>query len=257
MGEKNYQRIKSILGLSLAMAKARFKLKNEGTWLGVLWYLLSPVLTFLLLLGIFQDRLGHNIPNYPLYLLLGIILFNYFQKISSESVTIIRGNSGTVKAINFPKESLIYSVILKTIFSHIFEIFILIIFLIIFGVPIKMMVFYPLIIFFLSIFALGAGLILASLGTYFFDLANIWGFASKLIWLATPIFYSIGGQTKLFYLNLFNPMYYFITLARDLIIYTRMPDPWILFGALGYSLLFLLIGLFIFKKLKVKFAELI
>jgi len=257
MGEKNYQRIKNILGLSLSIAKAAFKLKNEGTWLGVLWYLLSPVLTFLLLLGIFTDRLGKEIPSYPLYLLLGVILFNYFQKITNESVKIIRDNSGIIKSINFPKESLIGSIVLKILFSHIFEIFILIIFLVFFGVSVKTLIFYPLILFFLSIFSFGAGLILASLGTYFFDLNNIWLFVSKLIWFATPIFYVIGEQTRLFYLNLFNPMYYFITVARDLIIYVKVPEMWMVLGMIFYSFIFLITGLLIFNKLKIKFAELI
>ena len=255
--KKYYQKIKSIFGLSLSIAKAGFKLRNEGTWLGVFWYLLGPVLTFLLMLGIFHNRLGQNIPSYPLYLLLGVILFNYFQKISSESTKIIRGSTGIIKSINFPRESLIGSVVLKTIFSHIFEIVILIIFLVFFGIPIKTMVFYPIILFFLSIFSFGAALILASLGTYFFDLDNIWEFVVRLIWFATPIFYATGGQTRLFIFNLFNPMYYFITVARDIIIYARIPEMWMILGVIGYSLLFLAAGLFIFNKLKVKFAELI
>jgi lipopolysaccharide transport system permease protein len=249
--------LKSIIGLSLALAKAEFKLKHEGTFLGVFWYLLSPVLTFLLMWSIFYDRLGSNIPNYPLYLLLGIILFNFFQKITDESINIIRRNSGIIKSINFPRESLIGSVVLKILFSHAFEILILIIFLICFRIPVNMMVFYPLILFFLSAFAFGVSLILASIGTYFFDLDNIWGFISRLIWFATPIFYAIEGQKRLGILNLFNPMFYFITVARDVIIYKRVPAMWLITGAVIYSLLYLSVGLFLFRKLKSKFAELI
>jgi len=251
------KQIKSIFGLSLALAQAGFKLKNEGTWLGIFWYLLSPVLTFLLLSLIFTDRLGGNIPLYPLYLLLGIILFNYFQQISSESVKIIRANAGIIKAIPFPKESLIGSVVLKILFSHIFEVFILIVFLAIFGIPIKTMIFYPLILVFLSIFAFGASLILSSLEVFFIDLDNIWRFVSKLIWFGTPIFYAIEGQTRLFTANLFNPMFYIITVARDIIVYARMPEAWMILGMVGYSFLSLFIGLFIFNKLKTKFAELL
>ena len=250
-------KIKNTLELSLVLAKAGFKLRNEGTWLGILWYLLAPVLTFLLMLGIFKDRLGADIPNYPLYLLLGIILFNYFQKISDESIKIIRTNSRIIKSINFPKESLIGSVIMKTFFSHIFEILILIIFLVYFRIPVKTMIFYPLILVFLSIFSFGVSLILASFETYFFDLDNIWRFAAKLIWLGTPIFYAIGGQTRLFYINLFNPMFYFITVARDLIIYAKVPTTWMMAGIVGYSLLALILGLFIFNRLKTRFAEII
>ena len=255
--ERQINKIKSIFGLSLALAQAGFKLKNEGTWLGVFWYLLSPVLIFLLLSSIFTDRLGGGIPLYPLYLFLGIILFSYFQKISSESVKILRTNEGIIKAIHFPKESLIGSAVLKTLFSHIFEVFILIIFLVIFGIPIKTMIFYPLILFFLSIFAFGASLILSSIEVYFSDLDHIWGFVSKLIWFGTPIFYAIEGQTRLFTANLFNPMFYIITVARDIIVYARMPEAWMILGMVGYSFLSLFIGLFIFNKLKTKFAELL
>lgn len=249
--------LRSIAGLSLAIAKAEFKLRNEGSYLGILWYLLAPVLTFLLLLGIFADRLGQNIPNYPLYLLLGIILFNYFQKVSNEAVNIIQPNAGIIKSIHFHREALIGSTVLKTLFSHIFEVIVLIIFLLAFGISVKTMIFYPAILLFLALFAFGAALILSSLQIYFFDLDNIWLFASKLIWFGTPIFYAIEGQTKLFTLNLFNPMFYFITIARDLIVYGRMPEIWMMLGAIGYSLLSLIIGLFIFKKLKPRFAELI
>jgi len=251
------RQIKSIFGLSLALAQAGFKLKNEGTWLGVFWYLLSPLLTFLLLLLIFTDRLGGDIPLYPLYLLLGIILFNYFQKISSESVKILRDHERIIKAIHFPKEALIGSVVLKILFSHIFEVFILIVFLLFFGIPIKTMIFYPLILVFLSIFAFGASLILSSLEVFFLDLDQIWGFVSKLVWFGTPIFYAIEGQTKLFTANLFNPMFYIITVARDIIVYARMPETWMILGMVGYSFLSLFIGLFIFNKLKTKFAELL
>jgi len=251
------RQIKSIFGLSLALAQAGFKLKNEGTWLGVFWYLLSPVLIFLLLLLIFTDRLGGDIPHYPIYLLLGIILFNYFQQISSESVKIIRANAGIIKAIPFPKESLIGSVVLKVLFSHIFEVLTLSVFLVIFGIPIKTMIFYPLILVFLSIFAFGASLILSSLEVFFLDLNHIWRFVSKLVWFATPIFYAIEGQTKLFTANLFNPMFYIITVARDIIVYARMPEAWMILGMVGYSFLSLFIGLFIFNKLKTKFAELL
>lgn len=250
-------KFKRTLELSLSLAKADFKLKSEGTYLGIFWYLLSPLLTFLLLLVIFSNRLGNNIPYYPLYLLSGVVMFNYFLKVTSESVNTIRNNSGIIKSVNFPRESLIISNSIKYIFSHIFEILILIILLIFLGVSPKMMIFYPSILFFLFIFTIGFSLILSSISVFFFDLEEIWAFTSKLMWFATPIFYSIGGQQKLLLINLFNPMYYFITLSREVIIYNKIPELWLILGAIGYSLLFLILGLFIFNKLKYKFSELI
>jgi ABC-type polysaccharide/polyol phosphate export permease len=92
---------------------------------------------------------------------------------------------------------------------------------------------------------------------YISDIENIWSFASKLIWFGTPIFYSVEGQQNLFYLNLLNPMYYYITVSRDFLIYQKVSDFWLIGGCIIYSLLFLIFGFFIFKKLKHKFAEMI
>jgi ABC-type polysaccharide/polyol phosphate export permease len=251
-------RFKNFWQLSVTLAKAGFKLRNEGSYLGILWYLLNPLLLFLLLLLVFSDRLGGNISSYPLYLLLGIILFNFFQQATTEATkTIVREYGGIIKSINFPRESLIGSIILKSIFSHLFEIGLFVIFILIFKGSLAGLLFYPIIMVFFCIFIFGFSLILSSLTVYFVDLENIWFFLSRLIWLGTPVFYAIGGQTRLFYVNLLNPLYYFITIAREIIIYSKVPELWMIFGALGYSLLFLLIGMLIFNKLKVKFAEMI
>lgn len=245
------------LRLSIALAKAEFKLKNEGSYLGIFWYLLNPLFMFFLLLTIFLTRLGQNIPSYPLYLLLGIVVFNFFQQTTIESTRIINENRWLIKSIKFPYESLIGSIIFKNLFSHFFEIIIFVIFLLLFKTPITGIIFYPLILVFFCLFSAGFAFILSALTVYFIDLENIWLFASRLIWLATPIFYAAEGQPKLLLLNLLNPMYYFITIARKIIIYSSMPELWMLLGMLGYTFLVLIIGLFIFSKLRAKFAEMI
>jgi len=112
-------------------------------------------------------------------------------------------------------------------------------------------------LFLFSFFIYGLSLILASLYVYFADLENIWYFFSRLLFFATPIFYTIKGQNRLFIANFFNPLYYYITLGRDVLIYSKTPDLWLVAGALIYSLLFFIVGSIIFNKLKTKFAELI
>jgi len=185
-------------------------------------------------------------------------MFNFFQQATIESTKVITQEySGVIKSIDFSRESLVGSIVLKTFFSHLFEIILLVVFVLIFRGSLVGLIFYPVIIIVFCFFVFGVCLIFASLTVYFVDLENIWVFVSKLIWLGTPIFYEIGGQTRLFYINLLNPMYYFITIAREIIIYTKIPELWMIFGAIGYSLLFLLIGLLIFNKLKIKFAEMI
>lgn len=249
--------MKNVIGLSLSLAKGQFKERNEGSYLGILWYMLNPLFVFLVLLLVFSDRVGAGIPAYPLYLLLGIIIFNFFQAATFESTKVIKDNRGIVKSINFPRESLVGSIVLKTLFSHVIEIALLVVFLLFFRAPLIGILFYPLLLIFFYIFIYGVSLILSTLAVYFVDLEYIWAFVSRLLWLGTPIFYAIGGQTRLFYVSLFNPMYYFITVARDLVIYRRAPELWMVLGVIIYSLLSLSFGLLLFSKLKSKLAELI
>lgn len=244
-----------MLRLSFVLAKVKFKLKNEGSYFGILWYLLNPLLLFTLLFLIFYDRVGGNISQYPLYLLIGIILFSFFQSCTIESTKTISDNRGIIKSIKFPYESLILANILNYLLSHLFEILIFAIFLIISNLNPITLLFYPLIILFFIGFIYGTSLALSAITAYIPDVENIWNFFIKLLWFATPIFYEIGGQTKLFILNLFNPMYYFITLTRDILIYNKVPEFWVLMGVIEYTLISLIVGKIIFTKLKKKFAE--
>lgn len=249
--------IRDRIELSIALAKAEFIERNEGSYLGVFWYLLNPLLLFLLLLLVFYDRVGSEIPGYPSFLLIGIIIFNFFQRATIDCTRVIRMNSYIIKSINFPRSALVHAVTLRTLFSHLFEIILLIAVLLFFNTPLKGLVFYPVILFFFYIFVFGTCLCLSSLAFYITDLENVWTFVSRLIWLGTPIFYAIGDQDRLGFVSVFNPLYYFIKISRDLIIYGRMPSGWMVLGAICWSLLFLLLGLLIFNRLKNKFAELV
>lgn len=252
-----YKKIKSVAGLGIQIAKAEFKLRNEGSFLGVFWYLLNPILTFVLLFLVFNDRLGIGIKYYALYLLLGVIMFNFFQSSTFEASYAIKTNSGIIKSINFPKESLVLGIIFKNIFSHILEIILFFSISAFLKISFIGIFYYFFILFFFCLFVFGFSLALSSFTVYFFDLDNVWSFAARMLWLATPIFYSISGQTRLLYANLFNPLYYFISVARDLVIYNKMPESWLALGLILWSFGFLALGLFVFNKLKNKFSELI
>ena len=251
-----YNKIKSIIGLSFVLAKAEFKLRNEGSYLGIIWYLLNPILMFGVLFFVFNDRLGNGIPYYPVYLLLGIIMFNFFQNTTIESVSsILKDSRWLIKSINFPREALVVSIVFKNLFSHFFEVLFFLLIVVFLKMALLPALCYFLILFLLCLFITGCSLLLASLTVYFVDLEGIWLFVSRLLWLGTPIFYAIEGQTKLYYVNLFNPMYYFLTLARSVVIFSKIPDGIILVGAIFYALLFFIVGMVAFNILKNKFAE--
>jgi len=250
-------RIQNIVQISTAIARTEFKLRNEGSYLGILWYLLNPLLMFLLLMAVFSDKLGQGISFYQAYLLLGIIMFNFFQQATIESIRTIRDNRLIIKSINFPHASLIIAVIIKTLFSHLIEYAFFIFLLMMMKVPLMGIIFYPLILVFLCFFTAGCCFLLSSLAVYFIDLENIWLFVSRLLWIATPIFYAIEIHDQLLIMNLLNPMYYFIAIGRDAIIYATMPPSWMVLITIVFSLIILAVGLFVFRGLNRKFAELI
>ena len=139
-------KIKRFLGLSASIANAEFKLRNEGSYLGILWYLLNPILLFTLLFFIFKDRLSNDIPSYHLYLLLGIIMFNLFQEASLDAARAIKNYSGIIKSIDFPKESLIGAILLRRLYSHFFEVILFILIIFLFGGSMAGLLYYPLIL---------------------------------------------------------------------------------------------------------------
>jgi len=248
---------KSYWNLSITLAKMEFKLRNEGSYLGLFWYFLNPLFTFILLNFIFSAKFGQDIAFYSLYLLLGIIMFNFFQSTTNESTKVIINNRNVIKSVSFPKWTLDLSILIKYLFSHIFEMAIFIIFMFFSGISFLGIIFYPLLLFVYLIFILGVCLSFSSISVYFVDLENIWQFISRLLWLATPIFYTIAGNSNLFLLNLFNPLYYFLTVFRDVVIYTKMPEPWLIVGTIIWTLLSFTIGIILYKNLNKRFPEMV
>ncbi|MDP2672175.1 MAG: ABC transporter permease [Candidatus Daviesbacteria bacterium] len=244
------------ISLSIALAKAEFKLRHEGSYLGIFWYLLNPLLTFLLLFLVFSTRLGQTIDFYPLYLLLGVIMLNFFQQATYDATKVLMGNRRVIKTINFPLVSLIASIVLKFLYSHLFEFIVFVLFMFFFPVSFFGIVFYPLILVLFSSFIFGVSLILSAVSLIFTDLENIWLFISRLLLFITPIFYSVEDQPRLyFFINLFNPVYYFISASREVVIYTRVPDFWLVAGMFFWTILALLVGFISFYKLKGRVAE--
>src|SRR6266481_5362862 len=109
------QRYNYSLILLRQLVKTDFKLRYQGSVLGYVWSLLRPLLMFVILYLVFTVFLpvGKGIPHYPVYLLLGIVLWSYFTEVTSGSVGAIVGKGDLLRKINFPK----YVIILAISFS--------------------------------------------------------------------------------------------------------------------------------------------
>ena len=245
--------MRQFLQTSTAIAKASFKVRNEGNYLGILWYLLDPLLFFLMFFLI-RDILGSDIKYYALYLLIGLTLFNFFRKTTSYATRSITSNAKLVTDLNINLEIFPFSTVLLAIFTHLFEVIIIGGVMIILGIPLFYLMFYPLVFIALWIFTLGLTYIVSSISVYINDFANIWGVFTRILWFATPIFYSARLDLP-FDINTYNPMYYFIQMTRDILIDHQIPEKRIIIITIVFSLVTLIIGRFIFNKSKKGFAE--
>ena len=217
-------KLQEIIRLSISLAKVNFRLRIEGSYLGIFWYLLNPLALFLVLFFVKKTAFADiEIPFYPLYLLIGIAGFNFFKQAISESIDSINHNSDYIKSINrVAPESLVIAVVLQSAFSHIFEFILIIGMAIYFQISFTGFLLYPLIFGLFFLLTLGISFIFAAIGAYVNDLDNIWIIISQLLLLATPVFYSISENSLIYKVNLLNPLFYFLEISRNLLIYNKL-----------------------------------
>lgn len=252
------KKIKKNLHLIMQLTLSSFKLRNEGSYLGVLWYLLNPILMFSVLYVVFSSSLGASIPNYAMYTLLGLIQFNFLNLAAGSSMSNVIVNSQLIKSLNFNRFTLIISSCLMALINHVFELIVFFILLIILGISPVLIFLYPVIIVLQLLLTLGISLVLSSVMLYFRDMEHIWSFGSKIWWFATPIFYSLENSNSILYkFNMYNPMYYLINASREILIYGNLPPVLDMMALLGFSVGFFIVGWLVFSRLHHRFAELV
>lgn len=261
------QRYRYSVILLKQLVKTDFKLRYQGSVLGYAWSLLRPLFLFVILyivFGVFLKAKG-NIPHYPVYLLLGIVLWNYFAEVTVGGVTAIVGKGELIRKINFPK----YVIILAGSFSAFINLlinFAVIGVFMIFGhveLTWRAIIILPLIaeLFVLSI---GLAFFLSALYVRFRDASYIWEVIMQGAFYATPILYPLSlVPDKAAKFLLLNPMaqiiqdarYVLITPATQTIYQLYDGDKWIWAIPIGLTLLSALTGVIYFKKRSKYFAE--
>jgi len=243
--------------LALALANARFKQRIAGRYLGIFWYMLEPLAFFLILLFLQANIVANTIPQYPAYLLLGIIMLNFFVSSTTNALASMRESKNLIQSVNIRTEALPLATVIQFCYSHMFEFALFVVTVLIIKDFSWNVVWYLPVFFFYAIFVLGCSYILATAGVFIEDFKNVWTVLSRLIWLGTPVFYALTDRNLLYLANLFNPLYYFLLAARDAVIYGIMPDCSLLLSLPIFSLAVLVFGLAIFERYKRRFAEFI
>jgi len=231
--------------------------KYKGAWLGVLWSFINPLLTLMVYAIIFPLIMKSKIPNYLMYLMTGLMPWNFFTNAINFSCFSIISNAGIVKKVYFPREIIPISVVLSNAIMFCITCVIIVIFLFGTGVGLSWYaLLFPVILFLQIFLLLGFSLILSAITVYAQDVQHIVSVILMAAFYGTPIVYdasSIPAQYK--FILYLNPMTPIVTAYRDILFYQKMPN-WAHLGYLFIFCIFLFyIGLAIFRKLQKGFVE--
>jgi ABC-2 type transport system permease protein len=202
-----------------------FKLRYQGSALGYLWALFRPLFLFIILLVVFGFilKIGSDIPHYPIYLLLGIVLWNFFVEATNNGLQSIVVRGDLIRKINFPKYIIVVSGTISALINLGISLVVVMIFLLFAGVELRpIAVLFPLLILELYVFALALAFFLSALYVKYRDINYMWELLLQAAFYATPILYPLSLVTDYSYmlakLMLLNPMAQIIQDARYVLV---------------------------------------
>jgi len=172
-----------------------FKLRYQGSILGYLWSLLKPLLLFAILYVVFVHflRFGSDIEHFPVYLLLGVVMWSFFTEATSQGMQAVVSRGDLIRKINFPKYIIVISGTLSALINLLLNLLVVFVFILINGVDLKWSgLFLPLNILELYVFALALAFLLAALYVKYRDVSHIWEVFLQGAFYATPILYPIS-----------------------------------------------------------------
>lgn len=176
-----------------------FKLRYQGSVLGYLWSILKPIFLFIILYIVFDKflRLGRDIEHFPVYLLVGIVLWNFFTEATVQGLQSIVSRGDLIRKINFPKFIIVVSGTISAFINLIINTIVILVFCVINGVSIssEALLIIPLIAE-LYVFSLAVAFFLATLNVKYRDIGYLWEIFLQAAFYATPVIYPLQMVVK-------------------------------------------------------------
>ncbi len=245
-----------------------FKLRYQGSVLGYAWSVLKPLFLFAIMYVVFEKflRLGRDIEHFPVYLLLGIVLWTFFAEATNLGLQSIVGRGDLIRKINFPKYIIVISGTVSSLINLAFNLLVVGFFVVLNGVPLswEALLIIPLILQ-LYIFALAVAFFLAALNVKLRDIGYLWEVFMQAAFYATPVLYPLQmvftqSETAARVLML-NPVAQIIQDARYVLVTHDTLTVWKLFHDWKLIIPFIIVvGMLVlaatyFKKNSKTFAE--
>jgi ABC-2 type transport system permease protein len=232
--------VRRLLSLTWLMARTAFKIGYFGSILGPLWSVVRPLMLFGVLYLVFTKivKFGSGIENYPVLLLMNMVMFNFFAEATSTSVSSLVTNEALVRKMQFPRAAIPLSTVLTACLNMLVNLVVVFVFVLAYGVhPGWSWLLLPLTVLPLMALAAGAGMLLSALYVRYRDIAPIWSVASTMLFYGTPVLWvvDVAPQSVQKYL-LCNPIAWMLEQNRHWIVDPSAPTPWHVVGGLPWAL---------------------
>ncbi len=249
------------------LVRTDFKLRYQGSALGYAWSLLRPLLLFVILYVVFVRflRLGGNIPNYPIYLLLGIVLWNFFSEMTNQSLSSIVSRGDLIRKIRIPRWIIVLSSSISAVINLGLNLLIVLLFMFVSKMDLlATSIWLPLLLIQLYLFSLGVSLFLAAGFVKYRDMSYIWEVVLQAGFYLTPVLYPLQLITNESFqkLLLANPVAQVIQDIRNAAVTPQSLTISDVYGSnvyylipVGITVLTLFGGILYFKREAKNFAE--
>ena len=238
-------------------AISELKIRYRNSILGFFWTFLEPLLMLTVLYLVFTNIFKSQIDHFPLYILLGIILWNMFSRGTNIGLNGILSRSSILTQIYLPLEIPSISSAITSFLMLCFELTVFGIFMLVFQfTPSYTIVFLPLVLLLEFILVLGLSLPLSVLNVRYRDTQFIWAVILQVGFFLTPIFYKLDilpeYVQKILY---FSPMVQIVNMAHEITLYGTIPSIESIQIAITTTLLIFALSYAIFRKIKVRVME--
>lgn len=233
-----------------------FRVKYKASVLGMLWSFLNPLLTMMVYYFVFSTLFRSDVEYFPVYLMSGIILFNFFSESTAQGLLAIVSNSSLITKVYMPKYIYPLSKVLSSALNLCISFIPLALVMIITGVPFtKSLLLLPWVILFLILFSVGMSLLLSAMNVFFRDTQFLWSVLITMWNFLTPIFYPESIiPARFITLYHLNPLYQIVYFMRSIVLGGVSPTPVTYIYCTAACLITLAAGLLVFRKSQDKFA---
>ena len=235
--------------------------RYRNSIMGYFWTILEPLLLSAVYFFLFTIIAGNPEERYPLWIILGVITWQFFSRGLNDSVNCLVGNKNMIKQIYFPREVFAFSKVISQLVITIASLVVVIPFMIHLGIePTTQLFLFPVALMLVTLQVLGVGWLLSVPNVHHGDIAHLTRFITRAGFFVSPVMWTVnmakGSREEMLNYLFLNPMVVPLELMRAAFDGTNPPIPdWAIYWSVSFSLLSLVVGLTFFKKTESKVVK--